>query len=249
MSQQEINLFARLLDESEKIVAFTGAGISTDSGIPDFRGPKGVWNTMKPIQFHDFISSESVRRESWKRKFSGELNIDKARPNIGHAALARLYHRGKLHSIITQNVDGLHQLAGVPDSHVVEVHGNATFATCLTCERRYELGALEEFFKEHGFVHDCNECGGILKTATISFGQAMPEVEMRLAEQHSMECDFFLVLGSSLVVYPAAGLPQLAKTHGARLAIINEQDTDLDFLFDIKLQMNIGEVLAEVIAK
>jgi len=249
MSQQEINLLARLLDESEKIVAFTGAGISTDSGIPDFRGPKGVWNTMKPIQFHDFISSESVRRESWKRKFSGELNIDKARPNSGHAALARLYERGKLHSIITQNVDGLHQLAGVPDSHVVEVHGNATFATCLRCERRYELGAIKEFFKEHGFVNDCNECGGIIKTATISFGQAMPEAEMRLAEQHSMECDFFLVLGSSLVVYPAAGLPQLAKTNGARLAIINEQDTDLDFLFDVKVQMNIGEVLAEVIAK
>ena len=247
MSQPEINALARLIHDSESIVAFTGAGISTDSGIPDFRGPKGVWNTMKPIEFQDFISSKSVRKESWERKFRGELNIDKAKPNIGHDALARLYDRGKLRSIITQNVDGLHQQAGVPDSHVIEVHGNATYATCLRCNRRYELDVLNELFKEHGFVPDCDECGGIIKTATISFGQAMPEAEMRLAEQHSKECDFFIVLGSSLVVYPAAGLPQLAKTHGAKLAIINEQDTDLDFLFDVKLQMNIGEVLGEVI--
>jgi len=247
MSQPDIDLLAHLLNVSENIVAFTGAGISTDSGIPDFRGPKGVWNTMKPIQFQDFVRSKSIRKESWERKFRGELNINEAKPNIGHAALARLYDRGKLQSIITQNVDGLHQQAGVPESHVIEVHGNARYATCLSCNRRYELDALEKIFTEYGYVPDCEECGGIIKTATISFGQAMPETEMRAAEQHSIECDLFLVLGSSLVVYPAAGLPHLAKTHGAKLAIINEQDTDLDFLFDVKLQMNIGDVLAEAI--
>ena len=247
MSESGVDLLAKIIDESEHIVAFTGAGISTDSGIPDFRGPKGVWNTMRPIQFQDFISSKLVRKESWERKFRGELNIGDAKPNAGHAALTRLHGLGKLSAIITQNVDGLHQQSGVPPNQVIELHGNAQYATCLACKRRYELEALKEAFAELGYVPDCEQCGGIIKTATISFGQAMPEEEMRLAEKLSIECDLFLVLGSSLVVYPAAGLPQTAKTYGAKLAIINEQDTDLDVLFDIKLQMNIGEVLSRAI--
>ena len=247
MDQSSVDLLAQIIDDSKNIVAFTGAGISTDSGIPDFRGPKGVWNTMRPIQFQDFIGSKSVRKESWERKFRGELNIAEARPNAGHAALTRLYGLGKLSAIITQNVDGLHQQAGVPANRVIELHGNAQYATCLSCKRRYELDLLEKAFREYGYVPDCEQCGGIIKTATISFGQPMPEEEMRLAEELSIECDLFLVLGSSLVVYPAAGLPQTAKTYGAKLAIINEQDTDLDVLFDIKLQMNIGEVLAKAI--
>ena len=247
MAQSSVDLLAQIIDDSKNIVAFTGAGISTDSGIPDFRGPKGVWNTMRPIQFQDFIGSKSVRKESWERKFRGELNIAEARPNAGHAALTRLHERGTLSAIITQNVDGLHQQAGVPANRVIELHGNAQYATCLSCKRRYELESLEKAFREYGYVPDCEQCGGIIKTATISFGQPMPEEEMRLAEQLSIECDLFLVLGSSLVVYPAAGLPQTAKTYGAKLAIINEQDTDLDVLFDIKLQMNIGEVLAKAI--
>ena len=247
MNQVSVSLLAELIGESENIVAFTGAGISTDSGIPDFRGPRGVWNSMRPIQFQDFISSKDVRRESWQRKFNGELNIDEAQPNAGHAALTRLHEQGKLKSVITQNVDGLHQRAGTPDSHVIELHGNARYATCLDCGLRYELDLLEKIFKAHGDVPDCRECRGIIKTATISFGQAMPEAEMRLAEQHSMDCDLFMVLGSSLVVYPAAGLPQIAKTYGAKLAIINEQDTELDPLFDVKLRLGIGDVLEKVI--
>jgi NAD-dependent deacetylase len=173
----------QLIDSSERIVFFTGAGISTESGIPDFRSPgTGLWTKMKPIQFQDFVASDAVRQESWRRRFSGERVLERARPNAGHRAIARLAEVGKVIAVITQNVDNLHQDSGVPVDKVIELHGNAHHATCLSCGWRYELAELETQFREHGRVEPCARCGGIVKTATISFGQSMPEREMARAQ-------------------------------------------------------------------
>ena len=228
------------------IVVISGAGISAESGLKTFRDSNGLWeghDIMEVATPLGFKNNPELVLEFYNQRRRQLLEVH---PNFAHKTISELETNYKV-SIITQNVDGLHQQAGVPANRVIELHGNAQYATCLSCKRRYELDLLEKAFREHGYVPDCEQCGGIIKTATISFGQPMPEEEMRLAEELSIECDLFLVLGSSLVVYPAAGLPQTAKTYGAKLAIINEQDTDLDVLFDIKLQMNIGEVLAKAI--
>lgn len=232
---------------SERIVFFTGAGISTESGIPDFRGPNGVWNTQTPIDFSDFMASEDVRRESWRRKFSGDGKLENAEPNAGHLAITSLVRAGKVTQIITQNVDGLHQKSGTPDEQVIELHGNASYATCLQCARRFELEDLRGPFISGGTIPCCDACGGIVKTATISFGQAMPVAEMQRAEAATLACDLFIAAGSSLVVYPAAGFPRLAKQNGARLVIINEQETDLDPLCDLVLHEKIGPTLSQVV--
>ena len=237
----------RLFIESRNLVVFTGAGISTESGIPDFRGPQGIWKSMTPIDFNDFVASEAVRRESWQRKFSGEDLMGKAEPNAGHQAVATLVNSGKASLVITQNVDGLHQRAGVPEDKVVELHGNASYAKCLGCGKRYELAPIKEAFLATGALPECTACDGIIKTATISFGQAMPVAEMRKAEVASAACDLFLVLGSSLTVYPAAGLPVLAKQQGAQLVIINDQPTDLDPVCDLRLHSRIGATMAAAV--
>jgi len=221
-SEESIQALGAAIDAASRIVCFTGAGISTESGIPDFRSPgTGLWNKIKPIQFQDFIASEEARRESWARKFSGDRSFADAVPNQGHLALARLVEMGKCTAIITQNVDNLHQDAGVPDSKVIELHGNTSYAACLDCRVRYELAELEAQFKQLGRVEPCSRCGGIIKTATISFGQAMPEQEMMRAQAAIEDCDLCIVLGSSLTVYPAAGFPEYAKRLGAGLAIVN----------------------------
>ncbi len=236
-----------LVRTSNRIVVFTGAGISTESGIPDFRGPKGVWNTQTPIDFNDFIGSEEVRRESWRRKFSGEGGFDRAEPNAGHRAITTLVEAGKISHVITQNVDGLHQKSGTPDSVVIELHGNASYATCLNCGQRFELELLRGPFLIEDKIPYCDDCGGIIKTATISFGQAMPVEQMQLAEAATLACDLFIAIGSSLVVYPAAGFPRMAKENGAHLVIINEQATDLDSFCDLVLHEQIGPVLSQVV--
>lgn len=232
---------------SRNIVVFTGAGISTESGIPDFRGPKGVWNTQTPIDFRDFVASEDVRRDSWRRKFSGELNLENAAPNAGHLAITSLVEAGKVSHVITQNVDGLHQQSGTPDDIVIELHGNASYASCLSCGKRVELAPIKADFIEHGTIPYCADCGGIVKTATISFGQSMPVIEMEKAETASLNCDLFIAIGSSLVVYPAAGFPRLAKENGAGLVIINEQETDLDPFCDLVLHEQIGATLSQAV--
>ena len=176
MSEESIQLLGQLIDESSRIVCFTGAGISTESGIPDFRSPgTGLWTKIKPIQFQDFISSEEARQESWSRKFSGDRTMEDATPNQGHYALAHMVEQGHCIGIITQNVDNLHQNSGVPDDLVVELHGNASYTKCLSCHTRYELADLAAQFQARGRVEPCSSCGGIVKTATISFGQSMPE--------------------------------------------------------------------------
>ena len=231
--------------EAKNIVIFTGAGISTESGIPDFRGPQGVWKTNTPIYFQDFIGSEEVRKESWKRKFSGQDIIKKAKPNIGHLAVAEIINEHESAYLITQNVDNLHQDAGVPDDKITEIHGNASYASCLDCGIRYELKPIKKEFLENETVPYCDACGGIIKTATISFGQSMPEEGMQMAQRKTLGCDLFITIGTSLVVYPAAGFPKLAKEIGANLIIINNEPTDFDPIADLVIHEQIGKVFSE----
>ena len=238
---------AELLERARKIVVFTGAGISTESGIPDFRSPGGLWTKYAPIEFGDFVRSEEMRREAWRRKFAMEENVRKAEPNRGHRAIAKLVERGKVTHVVTQNVDGLHQASGVPDERVIELHGNSTYAKCLSCASRYELDPIRLAFQSEGKLPHCTWCNGIVKTATISFGQAMPEDEMRRAEEATMACDLMLTVGSSLVVYPAAGFPIMAKRNGARYAIVNRDPTDQDGFADLVLNLEIGPTLGDVV--
>jgi NAD-dependent deacetylase len=233
----------RMIRESQRCVVFTGAGISTESGIPDFRSPGGIWSKNQPIDFSEFISSEDMRRESWRRKFSVDASIQAAKPNSGHQRVAELVAAGKVSAVITQNIDGLHQASGIPEQDIIELHGNGTYARCLDCHSRYELEPIREAFLEDGTLPVCQHCNGIVKHATISFGQAMPEAEMRRAEEESLACDLFIVIGSSLVVYPAAGLPALAKQAGARLVILNREPTGLDAMADLVLNLEIGATL------
>ncbi|SVA38584.1 uncharacterized protein METZ01_LOCUS91438 [marine metagenome] len=236
---------SQYIDEANNIVIFTGAGISTESGIPDFRGPQGVWKTNTPIYFQDFIGSEEVRKDSWKRKFSGQDIIKKAKPNIGHLAVAEIINKHESAYLITQNVDNLHQDAGVPDDKITEIHGNAHYASCLDCGIRYELNSIKKAFLENETVPYCDSCGGIIKTATISFGQPMPEEGMQIAQRKTLGCDLFITIGTSLVVYPAAGFPKLAKEIGAKLIIINNEPTDFDPIADLVIHEQIGKVFSE----
>jgi len=236
-----------MIAEASRVVAFTGAGISTESGIPDFRGPGGMWSKYQPVPFDDFLRSEEMRRESWRRKFATHGMVAEAEPSRGHRAVAELVRRGKVASVITQNIDGLHQRSGVPDNKIVELHGNATYARCLECYERYELEPIRIAFEADGALPECKACGGIVKTATISFGQQMPEQEMRRADEETYACDVFLAIGSSLTVYPAAGFPALAKQAGARLAILNREPTELDGLADLVLNREIGPTLGAAV--
>jgi NAD-dependent deacetylase len=238
---------AEMIGAARRMVVFTGAGMSTESGIPDFRSPGGVWSRMKPIYFQDFVRSEEMRREAWTRAFSGAAGWVGAKPNAGHFAIARLAQQDKLDVVITQNVDNLHQASGLPAEQVIEVHGNASYAKCLDCGLRHELADLKSPFLEAGIIPACRACGGLVKTATISFGQPMPVEEMRRAEAAARACDLFLVLGSSLVVYPAAGLPVTAKRGGATLVIVNREPTEQDSLADLVLHDEIGAVLTAVV--
>lgn len=235
---------ARLIADARRLVVFTGAGISTESGIPDFRSPGGVWSKMKPIYFQEFVASEEKRREAWERAFSGRAGWVGREPNAGHHAVARLIASGKASCVITQNVDNLHQASGIPADKVIELHGNASYATCLDCGLRHELAELKALYDATGDLPACRACGGLVKTATISFGQAMPAEPMAWAEAETLACDLFLVLGSSLVVYPAAGFPLLAKRNGAQLAIVNREPTELDPYADLVLNDEIGPVMS-----
>jgi NAD-dependent deacetylase len=243
----ETDRLREMIEGAKRIVAFTGAGISTESGIPDFRSPGGIWTKYQPIYFDDFMASEEMRRESWRRKFATDETMVKAEPNAGHRALARLVEQGRMTAIITQNIDGLHQRSGVPASKIIELHGNTTYASCLDCGQRYELAPIKKAFEGKGTLPICEKCDGIVKTATISFGQAMPEIQMARAQDETQNCDLFIVLGSSLVVYPAAGFPQIAKRRGAKLVILNRDPTDQDDDADLVLHGEIGPTMSRVV--
>ncbi len=237
---------AYLIGAARRVVVFTGAGVSTESGVPDFRSPGGVWSRMKPIQFQDFVADEDMRREAWNRAFSGVAGWVGAEPNPGHYAVARLVARGKVSSVITQNVDNLHQASGIPADKVLELHGNASYATCLDCGLRHELQVLKQSFLGTGEIPLCRDCGGLVKVATISFGQPMPADVMRQAEIETLAADLFIVLGSSLVVFPAARFPVMAKRNGAKLVIVNRDPTDMDDIADMVLNNKIGPIMTAV---
>ena len=236
-----------MVASAKRIVAFTGAGISTESGIPDFRSPGGIWTKYQPIYYDDFVASEEMRREAWRRKFITDETMVKAEPNAGHRALAKLVEQGRMTAIITQNIDGLHQRSGVPDNKIIELHGNTTYASCLDCGQRYELAPIKKAFLGKGELPVCEKCDGLVKTATISFGQAMPEIQMARAQDETMRCDLFIVLGSSLVVYPAAGFPMMAKRKGARLVIVNREPTDQDDSADLVIHSEIGPTMSRIV--
>jgi len=244
---QEIADLAQAIARSRRAVVFTGAGISTESGIPDFRSPGGIWTRMAPIDFADFLASEEARRETWRRRFAMDETFRAATPNRGHRAVAELVRRGKVAAVITQNIDGLHQASGIAEDQVIELHGNSTYAHCLDCKARHELDALRVDFERDGTAPLCGACGGFVKTATISFGQAMPAEPMRRSEFEALAADLFIVAGSSLVVYPAAGFPELAKRNGATLVIINREPTGLDRIADLVLNRAIGETLGSLV--
>lgn len=232
-----------LIGGAKRIVPFTGAGISTECGIPDFRSPGGLWTRNKPIPFDEFLASREMRDESWRRRFALEESFSAARPGRGHRALARLYHAGKVPGLVTQNIDNLHQISGIPAEDVVELHGNTTYALCLDCARRYDLAWVRKKFEANGRCAPECECGGYIKTATVSFGQSMPAAAMERAEQLAHQCDLFLAIGSSLVVWPAAGFPLMAKQNGAALVIINRERTEFDDAADLVVHADIGDVL------
>ena len=246
---EKIEQLKHLLGNCERAVVFTGAGISTESGILDFRSPGGIWSQHKPVDFSDFIAHADARRAAWRLKLMFDQDIKNAAPNRGHLAIAHLVEKGIVSHIITQNVDGLHQQSGVGEDNIIELHGNATYAHCLDCGQHYALTPIKENFERDETLPTCEHCGGLVKAATISFGQAMPEKAMLQAETVTNNCDLFLAIGSSLVVYPAASFPTIAKRNGAKLVIINRDPTDIDASADLLIHDEIGLTLDNAVPK
>ena len=238
-----VEQLGNMIAEASSIIPFTGAGISTECGIPDFRSPGGLWTRNRPIPFDEFVASSDARDEAWRRRFAMEPTFAAAKPGRGHRALASLYKAGKIPAIITQNIDNLHQASGFKADDVVELHGNTTYALCIGCGQSYDLPWVKQRFDATGSAPDCTVCDDPVKTATISFGQAMPEDAMRRATELVQQCDLFLAIGSSLVVWPAAGFPLMAKRCGARLVIINNEPTEQDDVADLVIRHDIGETL------
>lgn len=237
---------AECLRDATRGVALTGAGISTESGIPDFRSHGGIWSRYRPIEYAEFITSEEARLEDWTRRFEMIDQIRQAEPNAGHDLLAKLVRSRRFSCVITQNIDGLHQRCGISGRRLIEIHGNGTYARCLACGTRHEFDTVKKEFIE-GRAPRCDDCEGILKAAAVSFGEAMPEDEMKRAAEVTESCDLFLVVGSSLQVQPAASLPAVAKRRGARLAIVNLEATPLDDFADLVIRAPIGKVCESLI--
>jgi NAD-dependent deacetylase len=242
-----IEQLGNMIAEASMILPFTGAGISTECGIPDFRSPGGLWTRNRPIPYHEFVASQQARDEAWRRRFAMDVHFASAKPGKGHRALAALYKAGKAPAIVTQNVDNLHQESGVAAEDVVELHGNTTYAGCIGCGKRFELAWVRQCFEKAGNAPGCTACGHPVKTATISFGQSMPEHAMRRAVEFTRNCDLFIAVGSSLVVWPAAGFPVLARNSGARLVIINNEPTEQDEFADLVIRQDIGETLGSFV--
>ena len=241
-ARQGSEALARLLGAATTVTVFTGAGISTECGVPDFRSPDSPWRRHPPIGFKDYLADPALRAEAWRRKFIMDDLYAGARPGRGHRAVARWAASGLVHSVVTQNIDGLHGAAAAPGDRIVELHGNGTFARCLGCGRRHDLAPIRARFEAEGALPDC-ACGGIVKSASVSFGQALDEGDLKRAAEASLACDLFIVLGSTLVVRPAARFPDLARRNGARLAVVNREPTPLDAFADLTVLADIGDVL------
>ena len=254
MDKQDLEILAdkvaKLIINAKKVVVFTGAGVSTESGIPDFRSPGGIWDRFDPDDFtyQQFVSNPESRRKQWQMLQEGMLTGG-AEPNPAHYAIAELDRLGRLDCVITQNVDNLHQKAGVPDSKVFELHGNMQWAICLSCGQRYPFEQIKARLDEGEEIPDCEVCYGILKPDVVLFGEQLPEQVLREATLRSYGCDLFIVIGSTLVIYPAAYMPIYAINAGARLVIINLSSTPMDHQAAVLIRAKAGETMSKVALK
>jgi NAD-dependent deacetylase len=246
----ETEKLAQLIVQSRKVVVFTGAGISTESGIPDFRSPGGIWSRYDPEDFtiQKFLSGPAARKTIWKMSLEGGL-LTEAKPNLAHHAIAELHQLGKLDCVITQNIDNLHQKAGVPGDRVFELHGNMEWVVCLSCHRRFPMPEVLRRIEEGVEVPDCPECEGILKPDAVFFGEALPQETLQEAIRRAKNCDLLVVIGSTLVIYPAAYIPTYAREAGATLAIVNLTSTPFDDYAEVIIRAKAGETMAEVMQK
>lgn len=246
-----IEKIAQLIVDSRRIVVFVGAGVSTESGIPDFRSPGGLWDRYDPQEFYfqKFLESETSRKKYWRMATDLYRLLKDAKPNQAHLAIAELERLGKLDCLITQNIDGLHFKAGNSPDKVLELHGTAMHVTCLTCGKRYERDEVQLRIAGGDGAPRCDACKGLLKPATIAFGQSMPERETAAAYEHSAACDLFIVIGSSLVVQPAAQMPLVAKHSGAKLVIINRDETPYDPIADCVVHTQASPTMAAVMER
>jgi NAD-dependent deacetylase len=247
---EEIEQLAQLITQSKNIVVFTGAGISTESGIPDFRSPGGIWSRYDPDDFtiQKFLSGRAARKTIWKMSVEGGL-LAEAEPNLAHYAIAELYQSGKLDCVITQNIDNLHQKAGVPGDRVFELHGNMEWAVCLSCHRRLPMPEVLRKIKAGVEVPDCPDCQGVLKPDAVFFGEALPQETLREAIRRARNCDLFIVIGSTLVTYPAAYIPTYAREAGAKLAIVNLTPTPFDQYAEVVIRGKAGDIMSEVMER
>jgi len=244
--KEKVSRIAAKIKEGGNNVVFTGAGISTESGIPDFRSQGGIWDQYRPVYFDDFMSSKAARTEYWQRWTDLYQGITSAKPNPGHLAVARLYEMGLLRAVVTQNVDGLHQESGLPDDNIIELHGNTCRIRCMSCRQTTPIKNVQQRLKSGDPAPEC-DCGGYLKPDTISFGQSMPVAEVEKAAALSRQSDFFMVVGSTLQVQPAAQMPIYAKDGGAFLAIVNLSETPCDQMCDVLIREKAGAVLREIV--
>lgn len=247
---EEIERLAQLIVESKKSIVFTGAGISTESGIPDFRSPGGIWSRYDPENFtiQKFLSSPVARKTIWKMSAEGGL-LTEAEPNLAHYAIAEFYQLGKLDCVITQNIDNLHQKAGVPEDKVFELHGNTRWVVCLNCHRHFPMPEVLQKISEGIEVPDCPDCQGILKPNAVFFGEALPQETLQEAIRRAQNCDLFIVIGSTLIVYPAAYIPTYARETGARLAIVNLTPTPFDHYAEVVIRGKAGEIMPKVMER
>jgi len=243
-----ISIVADMIVQANDVVVFTGAGISTESGIPDFRSPGGIWTRFDPEDFtiERFLNSPETRKKQWRVLLEGGLIAD-AEPNRAHRAIAELERIGKLSCVITQNIDNLHQKAGNTPEKVFELHGNMKWLRCMTCDARYPMEEMVDTYRSSSVIPSCGDCGGILKPDVIFFGELLPEITLKRATLHATSCDLFIVIGSSLVVYPAASLPIYARDSGANLVIINHTPTSCDASAHVLIHNSAGEVMEKIL--
>jgi NAD-dependent deacetylase len=248
---EQIEATANLIVGAQRLVVFTGAGISTESGIPDFRGPDGLWTKVDPEDFtyQRFISDREARKRLWEMHRDGGFLFGDVEPNRAHHAVVELERLGKLDCVITQNVDGLHQKAGNSEDKVLQLHGNMQWVKCLACGARHPFAEIRAWLTSGVEVPECARCGGILKPDAVFFGESMPFRETTEAERRSSACDLCIVIGSTLSVYPAALMPQYAVRAGARLVIINDGATELDDIADVRISAKAGDVMSRVLER
>lgn len=243
---KQIEIIADRIVNAKKFIVFTGAGISTESGIPDYRSQGGIWDRYRPVYFDEFMTSREHRIKYWKEKMDFNQELEKAGLNKGHLAIAKLNEMGFVQTLITQNIDGLHQESGIPDDKIIELHGNTRRIRCMTCSRTIPFEQAKKMIEAGDPAPEC-ECGGFLKPDTISFGQSMPVQATRRAAELSSGCDLFMVVGSTLVVQPASLMPEYAKQGGAFLVIINLSETPCDKICDVLIRGKAGKILEEIV--